>query len=375
MRLKVKFKFLCLAFVLLFLLLKFCLPAGVEANMANPSQPGAAGAEPSGLEQVYIASETLSIDLRKLAEVTSSEDDQTILVEVIYVIENQGAERQLELVFAFGSHFKEFQIWLDEREITSQNISNFSAPESWRPPGKTPWLNGREFEYSDNSSAGRAQGFSFLLPPGTHRLKARYKASPSFYNDYPMKYWQFVYVLAPAREWAGFGGLDVTINAPKDWTVVTTPSLQRDGDILKGHFDQIPADALALTAQSTLPASYKLLEMFYFLLFGLTLLATPLLIALFAWRRGYQLKLSWLIGISLSLLWTLLVFGTGLLAVFGADYTIPRSQFSASGYNGIFYIFGLLVIGTAAFFFGIALWFLFVYLARRRKMQKNLLGI
>jgi hypothetical protein len=115
--------------------------------------------------------------------------------------------------------------------------------------------------------------------------------------------------------------------------------------------------------------------MFYFLLFGLTLLATPLLIALFAWRRGYQLKLSWLIGISLSLLWTLLVFGTGLLAVFGADYTIPRSQFSASGYNGIFYIFGLLVIGTAAFFFGIALWFLFVYLARRRKMQKNLLGI
>jgi hypothetical protein len=170
MRLKVKFKFLCLAFVLLFLLLKFCLPAGVEANMANPSQPGAAGAEPSGLEQVYIASETLSIDLRKLAEVTSSEDDQTILVEVIYVIENQGAERQLELVFAFGSHFKEFQIWLDEREITSQNISNFSAPESWRPPGKTPWLNGREFEYSDNSSAGRALvvkkggGFIFTEP-------------------------------------------------------------------------------------------------------------------------------------------------------------------------------------------------------------------
>lgn len=216
MQLKVKFKFLCPTFVLLFLLLKFCLPAGVEANMANPSQPGAAGAEPSGLEQVYINGESLHIDLRGLADETSSEVDQTILVEAIYMVENRSAEKQLDLIFAFGSHFKDFQIWLDEREIASENVSNYGAPQSWRAPGKTPWLNGGEFEYSDNSESGRAQKFSFLLPAGTHRIKARYKARPSFYNRYPLKYWQFAYILAPARQWAGFGGLDVTISAPKD---------------------------------------------------------------------------------------------------------------------------------------------------------------
>lgn len=366
---KFKVKLFSSIFALLFLLVKFSLPDGAAANMADPSHGGALGAEPSGLEEVYILGETLDIDLRSL-ENNASGDNQRIGVEAIYEVENRGAEKKLELVFAFGSSFKDFQIWLDEQEVGSQSISNANLPKSWKPPVSTPRSDGGTLSYSVSSRHDRAQGFFVTLPAGKHRLKARYQAIPSYFDGNPVKSWQFAYVLAPVREWAGFGGLDVTIHAPKDWTVTTSPVLERSGDTLRGRFDQIPADALALTAVAPVPVLYGLLDVLLNVLFALALFAFPVLIAVFAWRRGCNMKWSWLVGIGLAVLWTISIVATGFFASFGANYAIPDNQFSSSGYVGIFHIFGSLIAGAAAFFIGITLWFFTVYLAAKKKTPR-----
>jgi hypothetical protein len=370
MKFKISLKLFYPAFFFLFFVLHLSEPAATRANMADPAHGGATGAEPSGLEQVFINRETLNIDLRSL----DGTAEQIVLVEAIYDVENNGAEKKLELVFAFGSGFKDFQIWVDDQEIDSQSLASQNSPPSWKPPLRTPWLNGQTFGYAAATRSRFShvsQGFSVVLPAGKHRLKARYKAFPSYLDSSPLKYWQFAYILAPARQWAGFGGLDVTINVPPGWTVVTTPELKPEGEALKGHFAQIPADALALTAQAPLPVFYRALNIFFHGLWALALFATPVFITIFAWKKGFRIKLSWLVGIGLSALWTLLIIGTGFLAAVGADYAIPRDQFSSSGYTGIFHIFGSLLAGAAAFFIGIAVWLLTVYFARKKKGTKN----
>ena len=61
--------------------------------------------------------------------------------------------------------------------------------------------------------------------------------------DGPTITWQFAYVLAPARAWGGFGGLDVEVLLPHGWRAAYTPDLLRNGDMLRRNFDVVPADA------------------------------------------------------------------------------------------------------------------------------------
>jgi hypothetical protein len=356
--------------ILASLLLSLCLPAAVFANAAAPSQGGQAGTEPTGLEQVFIVRESLSIDLRRLDEARSHEG-QVILVEAVYELENRGAESRLDLVFAFGSAFKDFRVWLDDQPVGSQPVRLKEQPRSWDVPDTTPWLEGRKLDYAGGSSssygARDSQSFNPVVPPGRHRLRATYSVTPSRYASSPVLYWQFAYVLAPAREWAGFGGLDVTVSAPRGWTVVTEPKMVLEGEDLKGHFDQLPADALALTARAPVPFSYHLANYSLLLLFLLAIFASPVLIIIFAWRRGYRLSYSWLWGIGAALLWGLLILATGILYAVGASYTVPRGQYSAEAYEGIFAILGSALLAVAAFPVGLGLWLLTTYLVRGKK--------
>jgi hypothetical protein len=353
------------------LLLSVCLPAAAFANAAAPSQGGHAGAEPTGLEEVFILRESLNIDLRRLE--ADSHEGQLILVEAVYELENRGAERRLELVFAFGSDFKDFRVSLDDQPVGSQPVRLSERPRSWDAPDTTPWLDGRKFDYAGGSSSYHnekdSQSFNPVVPAGRHRLRASYSVTPTRYAGSPVRYWQFAYVLAPAREWAGFGGLDVTVSAPRGWTVVTEPKLTPEGGDLKGHFDQLPADALALTARAPVPFSYNLANYFFLLLFLLAVFVSPVLIYIFARRRGYKLRLSWLWGAGAALLWGLLVVSTGILYAVGAGYTIPRGQHSTTAYEGMFAIFGSVLLAVAAFPAGLALWLFTTYFIRKKLKQ------
>lgn len=63
-------------------------------------------------------------------------------------------------------------------------------------------------------------------------------------------------MLAPARQWEGFGDLNVTVRVPAGWSVATRPDSRRQGDTLSGHFDGIPGDAVGITTRMPLPADW-----------------------------------------------------------------------------------------------------------------------
>jgi hypothetical protein len=60
-------------------------------------------------------------------------------------------------------------------------------------------------------------------------------------------------VLGPARSWGGFGALDVRLRLPRGWTAATTPALRREGEALVGHWNGIPADAIAISVRAPEP--------------------------------------------------------------------------------------------------------------------------
>jgi hypothetical protein len=78
------------------------------------------------------------------------------------------------------------------------------------------------------------------LPPGQHTFTTHYQteASADSSRKAATRYWQLAYVLA--RDWGGFGGLDVTVHVPPGWRAASRPSLTREGDQLHGTFDTIP---------------------------------------------------------------------------------------------------------------------------------------
>lgn len=225
------------------------LPASGFANMANPHQPGDPLGEPyGGLEAVTIVHEQLAIDMRPLRS------DSPALVDVTYRVRNDGPARTLDLQFVAASLAAgEANVSLDDAPIPSQRTVA-DVPASWRPPATTPPIgSGQPLSYETRKNQSLA--FALSLDSGEHRIQVRYPAVASAVSgDSPTRYWQLGYVLAPAREWAGFGGLDITVQLPAGWHAAATPALQRTGDTLSGSFLGVPADALALTTQAPAPA-------------------------------------------------------------------------------------------------------------------------
>jgi hypothetical protein len=70
-------------------------------------------------------------------------------------------------------------------------------------------------------------------------------------------WWQLAFVLSPARQWKGFGDLDVSVRVPSGWEVAVRPGLSRQGDVLSGHFNGIPADSIGVTTRMPLPPDWR----------------------------------------------------------------------------------------------------------------------
>ena len=101
---------------------------------------------------------------------------------------------------------------------------------------------------------GAVLRFALTLAPGPHHVGVHYMALPTTYDgSNPARLWQVGYVLAPARQWASFGGLALTVQVPHGWLAATSPSLQRSGDTLRATFNSVPADSLGVTAEYPAP--------------------------------------------------------------------------------------------------------------------------
>jgi hypothetical protein len=220
-------------------------PDGAWGNAGPSWHEGDPVGEPApSLASVFIERETLSIDLRPLAR------GGRALVEAAYLLRNDGEGRTLDLVFlAAALAGSGGAVRLDDRPVP-RGVATPPGPlpESWRPPATTPAIGGStRLDYLVQSSG--VIPLTPTLPPGRHLLSVRYEAAPSGQATGAKVSWQLGYILAPARLWAGFGGLDATVRLPSGWEAASDPPLSRRGDRLVGSWDRLPADALALTVR------------------------------------------------------------------------------------------------------------------------------
>lgn len=348
-------------------------PTMARANVGPPMSGGQIVAEPVGIKDIAITRETLLIDLRPLAT------GGLARVEAVYRLHNDGSEKKLDLLFASGSGgTTHFEVRLDDQSVASAPAPSADLPASWRPPESTPGIgDGSGLGYLPRQEQRDVTpvGFAVVIPPGSHTLKVSYAAkAASYLSGNPTVYRQFAYVLAPARAWAGFGGLDVTILLPENWRAACTPALARTGDTLEGSFADLPADAIALTVQAPEGWAYQPLVYGSLGLFGLVAFggaggcfwggrSRGRVVALRAsgGRRCY----AWPTSFALSVAWGLAVLGAGLLAVFGPEWVLPAGQVSRYGYGSILATIGVFILSRLAVPVGFGIAQLAAFAARR----------
>jgi hypothetical protein len=119
--------------------------------------------------------------------------------------------------------------------------------------------------------------------------------------------WQLGYVLAPARDWGGFGGMEVRVEVPRGWRVQTEPALRPEGGALVGRWNGLPADAISISAQKPAPPAGP-----WYLLWGvLTLVGLVAIGWLGRWlgaalgRRGKSAWWALPVSVVLSFAWTI----------------------------------------------------------------------
>jgi hypothetical protein len=252
---------------------------GVPTARANigPRWRGDVTTEPWGIKEVVITHEQLTIDLRPLT------DGDPVRVDVTYHLDNAGASKKLDLLFVSGEvGISEFEARLGERLLESQPLSREDLrrhwdrfPKEWEPPQHLLGIkeDGNYCPVHDWRSQAVPMAFQLELPPGSSTLNVRYRARASGAAEMgsPTVTWQFAYVLAPAREWGGFGRLDVTAYVPAGWDARSAPDLEHEEGVLRGTFTGLPADTLMVAVRAPAPANLQQMTYIYFALGGLTL--------------------------------------------------------------------------------------------------------
>jgi hypothetical protein len=235
------------------------LAAVARANIGERWH-GNYGSEPwGGLKSVVITREELVIDLRPLVT------GEPAVVEATYHLNNQGPAKRLELLFiAGGSEINDFEVRLGDRLLPSKALSEDELmrrwdeiPKSWKAPiYGLPGIDmeGTYFTPVNAPLETWLLAFSVELPAANSTLRARYRARvPGTDEGASTATWQLPYVLGPAREWGGFGHLDVRAHLPAGWQHSSRPALEREGDVLHGSFEGIPADALVVATRAPVP--------------------------------------------------------------------------------------------------------------------------
>ncbi len=346
------------------LLLFSLIPTNLLANMASPARAGQLNVEPTGLEKIAITRETLTIDLRSLSQ------NQAALVEAIYQLNNSAAAQKIELVFvAAAQNVQHFQVWLDEQEIPSQAMERQNLPSSWQAPRHTPGFNsGQEILFAAlPATLTKPLQFAITIPAGAHKIKVKYQSALSFnVSGEPIKYWQFAYVLAPARDWASFGGLDITVNLPLGYRHASSLPLQQNKEILRGSFSEIPADALTMTLQLMPPRAYQFADAFGFWIFVASLPLGLLVCLWLGWKQTHKQSTGWLSAFAGAAAGAIVIGLSGWFAIFGAEYFIPEKEIAHYGYGSFFQVVGLLLLAMFIFALSLAVFFLTAKIVRRK---------
>lgn len=356
------------------------------------SRAGDAVREPFGVfKSVHIERETLLIDMRPLADLRPA------VVEATYRVRNDGEARAVELVFvadglstegaeggwvwrsdawvrdARAKPVTEAGVWLDGRRVEgARTETDAELPENFRPPSETPSLYESEESLPYESGSRVSLVFRVTLAPGPHTFVVRYAARPGAFSDTSSHEinWQLGYVLAPARHWESFGGLDAKVLLPEGWRAASQPEMKQEGDTLINSWDALPADSLALTVKTSERTTFDLDRLW------LTLIILGLVFTSAAGFAGWKAG-EWLGRRRRTSAWALLLSPVVACALAAIAYAVggrlgsppapEQNSFNEVGdYSAI--ITFLLLVSSVSLHFVVTQ--LFAFVSRRRVMRR-----
>lgn len=222
------------------------------ANITSPRTSGDLVGEPTGsLRSLAIIREMLSLDLRPLNKVGLAR------IVATYQVRNESLPTSVDLVF-ISPGIKAGSITVDGASVPSTPVKLLNLPPEWQPPKTLPGISRLPFtkqpknEYTVNNTLASGLRFAARLPKGEHQLQVSYDMHPSTYDASIYRDYQIAYILAPARSWATFGVLEVSVNLPVGWMVATSLPMKRTGNTLRATFNGLPADSLFITTRPPL---------------------------------------------------------------------------------------------------------------------------
>lgn len=212
--------------------------------------------EPRGLEDVRITRYKLTIDMRELDGSRRIVPDQPLFVHVesVYHIFFPGDGKTVDLSFhaseealiaSVEARLNGEPLRLGDCTVTEfSDLTESSAPQL-DATSRGPY----------RSREGRRIKLSVTLPQGNSVLRISYPVLPGAGGIFrePTRYWMFSHGLQHASRWRDFGGMDLAVLVPPGWRTACEPALRRDGDMLTGSFDAVPAESIAITTQFLTP--------------------------------------------------------------------------------------------------------------------------
>jgi len=312
-------------------------------------------AEPGGLEHAVIDHEQLHIDATPLT------DEARVHIEATYEVDVDEAFATPLVFITTLPEVRSPTVTLDGTALALTRTDFVGEPPSWAPPYRS---------YDEEPTQELA--FEVAMEPGRHELSVAYDAviAGADHDHSGLLTWEVPYALAPARDWGGFGTLDVVVDLPPGWQADATPSLRRDGDQLAGHFDGLPADHLRLLLRAPVPLLGQvawLLGPLVWLLWAATLPVGTLLLGRRAHTRGWR---SWVLlpvtGLSAAG-WVLLLLVATVFARSVRNLGLPVQQLADIGpsYLDLFLLTVVSVGGSVAALVAVASFHITLSLVRR----------
>ncbi len=226
------------------------VPVPAYANAA----PAVFLPEPGGLvvptttPDVRIDREVLHFDL--------TDTRGSALVRASYELANL-ADRPVSLDLLFvAPGGEDFSVVLDGRTLPVSATTGVAMPEAWTVNLAIDPVSGEEYRTVTPAVSARPKTWAFRLDlpaRGGGKLEATYRArygTDRARQEYMVR--MVEYVLGPAKNWAGFGTLEVTILAPSDFAVASVPAIPRaenTGQTVRysAIFQGVPADVLRIS--------------------------------------------------------------------------------------------------------------------------------
>ncbi|BCX03081.1 MAG: hypothetical protein KatS3mg053_1019 [Candidatus Roseilinea sp.] len=271
-----------------------------------------------------------------------------------YTLNNRGSSREVALMFITHSgRAVSFEVKLNDEsiELNAHQVNPASLPAKWRPPKSIPGLDGALIPYLPSSfrdSEIAIARFEPVILAGLNTSTAQYEAEVARYvrGGTLTDQWLLACSLTPARSWASFGQLNVTVFTSPVWLIAIELALARSGDVLTGAFSGLPADAITIATRAPESAACIIAAFVLTASLFVVLADGSLMLLRTSWRRGKVGKGVVLAALGMALLWAALVLAIGLAGVFIPPLLLPPLQANSDSYTHVLISIG--VRGLAA---------------------------